>query len=68
MAVVKKISLVGTSPVGWHEAVQGAVRTAARTLRHLHELEVTRLSARVEGDQVVEYRAEIRLAFRVEET
>ena len=66
MPVMKELALIGTSPVGWHEAAQEAVRTAAITVRHIEEVEVVRLSAAVTDGAITEYRAELKVAFRLE--
>jgi len=66
MPVLKELDLVGTSTVGWQEAVKEAVATASQTVRHIEEVEVVHLSARVSDRNISEYRAEIKVGFRVE--
>ncbi len=66
MPVMKELDLIGTSTVGWHEAAQEAVRTAALTVRHIEEVEVTKLSAAVTDGEISEYRAEVKVAFAIE--
>ncbi len=66
MPVLKELNLVGTSAIGWQEAVREAVKTASDTVRHIEEVEVVKLSARVAGSDLIEYRAEVKVAFLVE--
>jgi len=68
MAVVKVIELVGTSPHSWQDAVQEAVKEAARTVRNITGVEVLNWRGEVgEGGRITEYRADVAIAFRVEE-
>lgn len=40
-----------------------AVERAGKTLAGLREVEITRLTAKVEGGKITEYRAEMKIAF-----
>lgn len=64
--VVNVIELVADAESGWVEAVQNAVREAARTVRHITGVEVTNLTAQVEEGHIRSYRANVNLAFTVE--
>jgi flavin-binding protein dodecin len=64
--VVNVIELVADSEEGWVQAVQNAVREAARTVRHITGVEVTNLTAVVEDGRIKSYRANVHLAFAVE--
>lgn len=63
--VVKVIELVGTSPHNWTEAVDEAVKEATKTLDDILGVEVTNFTARVENGRVVQYKANVKLAFHV---
>lgn len=63
--VVKVIELVGTSPHNWTEAVDEAIKEAAKTLDDILGVEVTNFTARVENGRVVQYKANVKLAFHV---
>jgi flavin-binding protein dodecin len=66
-SVYKIIELVGSSAQGWEDAVQTAVATAAdEGLTNLRIAEVMELDARLEDGQIAEYRAKVRLSFKVE--
>jgi len=66
MAVIKIIELVGQSRTSWEHAVKAAVREAAKTIRNITGVEVLNLTADVEDDEIVMYRANVHIAFRVE--
>ena len=67
MAVVKMIELLGTSPTSWEEAARNAVDEAAKTVRNISGLHVIGQTAVVEDGVITEYRANVKLAFMVEE-
>jgi flavin-binding protein dodecin len=62
----KIIELVGTSPDGWEEAVKTIVDTASAEVTNLRIVEVKELDTRLEGGKIAEYRAKVRLSFKVE--
>ena len=59
MPNVKTSDVVASSPDGWEDAVRGAVERANKTLVGLQEVEVTRLTAKVEDGNISEYRAHL---------
>ncbi len=65
MAVVKIVELVGSSPDGWKEATENALKEAAKTIRNIKSIHIKRCTAKVENNKIVEYRAVVRLAFIV---
>jgi flavin-binding protein dodecin len=67
MSVAKIIELVVSSKNGWEDAVRTGVEEAARTVRGIRGVDVQDWTARVENDQIVEYKANLKIAFRVEE-
>jgi flavin-binding protein dodecin len=66
MGVVNVIELVAEAEGGWVEAVQNAVREAARTVRNITGVEVVNLTATVEEGRIKGYRANVNVAFEVE--
>ena len=66
MAIVKLIELVGSSPVGWEDAARNAVAEAAETVRDITGLHIVNQTATVKDGEIVEYRANIKIAFVVE--
>jgi len=66
MSVVKILELIGTSPDGWNEAVHNAVSEAAKTVKNIKGVHVKRCTAKVEDNKIVEYNANVKIAFIVE--
>jgi len=60
---VKTSDVVASSPNGWEDAVRLAVERANKTLAGLQEVEITRLTAKIEDGKITEYRAEMKIAF-----
>lgn len=69
MSVIKVIEIVGTSSAGWEEAVSEAVKEASKTIRNIGGVEVLNWTGDVdENGQITEYKADVQIAFRVEDT
>ena len=66
MTVVKVIELIGSSPNGWSEAAQNAVTEAAKTVKNIKGVHVKRCTAKVKNNNIVEYNADVKIAFIVE--
>jgi flavin-binding protein dodecin len=67
MSVAKIIELVVSSKNGWEDAVRSGVEEAARTVRGIRGVDVQDWTARVENNRIVEYKANLKIAFSVEE-
>ena len=67
MTVVKVIELVGASPKGLQDAVEEAVRDASKTVRNLVGVDILGWTGKIDGGKIVEYRANVKISFRVEE-
>jgi flavin-binding protein dodecin len=66
MTVVKIIELIGSSPNGWEDAAKNALAQAAKTVKNIKSIYVKTCKAKVENNQIKEYRAVVRIAFVVE--
>jgi len=66
MPVVKVIELVGQSEHSWEDAVRSAVAEAAKTVRNITGVEVKNWTGEVKGDSIQTYRADVHVAFVVE--
>jgi flavin-binding protein dodecin len=67
MPVVKVIELVGTSSKGLQNAVEEAVREASKTVRNLVGIDVLGWTGKIDGGKIVEYRANVKISFLVED-
>ena len=66
MTVVKVIELIGSSKNNWEDAVKSAVSEAAKTIDNIKEVYVKTIKAKVENDQIAEYRATVKISFVVD--
>lgn len=62
---VKVIEIIGISPDGFEAAIDNAVAKAAESINGITGVEVQNLNARVVDGSVVQYRANVKLAFTV---
>lgn len=60
------IEVIGNSTESFDDAIRSAVGRAHQTIRHITGVEVERMTAKVDGDDIVEYRVDLKLAFGVE--
>ena len=67
MAVARVTKIIGSSPRSWHDAVNGAVKRANKTLRNLTGIHVLEQKARVEKGKITEYRTTIEVTFILED-
>jgi len=66
MTVVKIIEVVGTSKESWEDAAKNALKGAKETLHGISGIEVVKQTATVEEGEIKEYRATVKLAFKVD--
>ena len=65
MATLKVIEVLGSSDKSWEDAVQQIVNDAAKTVKNIRSVYVENLAAKVENDQIVEYRVDGKVTFEV---
>jgi len=65
--IYKKIELVGTSNVGYDDAIKLAIERAEKTLRNIKWFEVKAQRGRI-VDGNIEYQAELEVGFALEDT
>ena len=63
---VKIIELVGESKTSWEDAVKNAVTDASKSIRNITGIEVRNNTANVRDGKIVEYKANIAVAFKVD--
>ena len=66
ITIVKIIELIGSSPNSWSEAAQNAVTEAAKTVKNIKGIHVRRCTAKVKNNKIVEFNADVKIAFIVE--
>ena len=64
--VYKYIDIVGTSNTNITDAVNNAFREASMTVKNIKWGEMGRVTFRVEGGEMIEYQAEVRIGFEVQ--
>ena len=67
MATIKILELVGVSEKSWHDAVDNALDEANKSVRGISGLDVVNTTAQVREGKIVEYHANVKVAFRVED-
>lgn len=65
-SVYKVIELVGSSEKGWEDAVQKIVAKAAESLRDLRIAEIEKLDVKIDNNNVILYRARVKISFKYE--
>jgi flavin-binding protein dodecin len=60
---VKVLELIGESDTGWKDAVRSAVHEASKTVRNINGVEVLNFTANVTDGDVVEYKANVKIAY-----
>ncbi len=66
MTTYKIINVVGSSGNSFSDAVSNAVGKATETVNKIKYAEVERFTAKIENDNVISYRAEVKISFEVE--
>ena len=66
MTIIKIIELVGVSKKGLQDAVENAVKEASKTVRNMKGVHILSWTGKIDGDKIVEYRANVKISFVVE--
>ncbi len=64
--VIKVLELVGSSRESWQQAAENALREAALSVDHITGVEVSNLTADVDGGEISSYSANVKIAFAVD--
>jgi len=62
----KLVTLVGTSPDSYEQAIKNAIRDASASLRNLTWFEVTEMRGRIADGGVAEFQAKLQAGFKVD--
>ena len=65
MSVLKVIEILANSSDSWDDAAQQAVNEASKSVKNIKSVYVNELNARVENNQIVEYRINAKITFEV---
>ena len=63
---VKVIELVGESSESWEAAAQQALNDAGETLEGISGIEIVNQTAKVENNEIVQYRSTVHLSFPIQ--
>ncbi len=63
--VIKVVEVIGISKKSFDDAVAQAVKKASQSIKGITGVEVIRHSAKVEAGKIVQYKANVKLAFAV---
>jgi len=66
MSVYKFIEIAGSSPNSWEEAAANAINMTSETIRDVRVAEVILLDMHMEKGKISEYRAKLRVSFKME--
>ncbi|MCL7762264.1 dodecin family protein [Polaribacter sp. Z014] len=65
MAVMKVIEVLANSEKSWEEATRKAVKQASKSVKNIRSVFVQSQSAVVNGDDVTEFRVNLKITFEV---
>ncbi|MFC5194619.1 MULTISPECIES: dodecin family protein [Bizionia] len=65
MAILKVIEVLSNSETSWEDATRKAVKEASKTVKNIRSVYVKEQSAIVNGDNVTEFRVNIKITFEV---
>ena len=63
--VIKVVEVIGVSKKSFDDAVAQAVKKASQSIKGITGVEVIKQSAKVEAGKIVQYKANVKLAFAV---
>ena len=67
MNTEKHIRITGYSNMSWKDAIVKSIEKAGKSLDHLSNMEIIRQRARIANGKIIEYIADLDIAFFVEE-
>lgn len=65
MPVLKVIEVLSNSNESWEDATRKAVKEASKTVKNIKSVYIKEQSAMVSGDNVTEFRVNVKLTFEV---
>lgn len=65
-ATVKVIEVIGESEESWEDAAQQALKDASATLDNISGIKIVEQTAKVEDDEIVQYRSTMHLSLPIQ--
>ncbi|EGV42700.1 dodecin domain-containing protein [Bizionia argentinensis JUB59] len=65
MAILKVIEVLANSEKSWEDATRKAVKEASKTVKNIRSVYIKEQSAIVNGDNVTEFRVNLKITFEV---
>lgn len=65
MSVIKVVEILANSSKSWEDATQNAVTHAAKSIKNIKSVYVQEQSAIVTGENITEYRVNVKISFEV---
>ena len=65
--IYKSLELAGSSTVGIEDAVNGAIKRAAKTVRNLRWFEIQQVRGHIENDAVAHWQVSMKVGFALDE-
>lgn len=62
----KHLLITGISTVSWKDAITKAIQEASKTIDYLSSVTVVKQTAKINGDKIIEYYADIDLSFMID--
>lgn len=66
MSIAKVIELIAESDKSWDDAAKSAVKEASKTIKNIKSIWVDNMSAEVQNNKIVTYRANVKVTFVLE--
>ena len=63
---IKVVEVIGISEKSFDDAVSQAVEKASKSIKGISGVEVVKHSAKVDNGKIIQYKADVKLAFAVE--
>ena len=63
--VVKVIEVLAQSEKSWEDATAQAVKAASKSIKNIKGINITNMSAKVDGDKIVKYRINAKISFLI---
>jgi hypothetical protein len=65
--IYKKTELTGSSTTGIEDAIQNAVKRAAKTIRNMRWFEMTEIRGQIEDGKIAHWQVTVKIGFALED-